>query len=254
MFTLYASPRHNPHHSVTRFTDPRGEGRFLRFASPYRNRQKPHAGFDTALVVQYGALMDDDANSTAALAVAIGDRVARQRQRRGWTLDQLAAAAGVSRRTIVNVEQGSANPSVGTLLKLGDALGVGLPVLVEPSSPRPLDVTRSGDGAVLWRGQAGGRGMLVAATDGPDVVELWEWTLGPNDRHDSDGHVAGTRELVHVVDGVVTVQVAGESVVLEAGDAVAFAGDAAHAYVNVGSEPARFALTVFEPRSEPTDA
>jgi transcriptional regulator with XRE-family HTH domain len=27
----------------------------------------------------------------------------------------------------INVEQGSANPSVGTLLKISDALGVGLP-------------------------------------------------------------------------------------------------------------------------------
>jgi len=28
---------------------------------------------------------------------------------------------------VINVEQGSANPSVGALLKISDALGVGLP-------------------------------------------------------------------------------------------------------------------------------
>ena len=38
----------------------------------------------------------------------------------------------MSRRALVNVEQGAANPSVGTLLRLSDALGVGLPALVEP--------------------------------------------------------------------------------------------------------------------------
>ena len=65
--------------------------------------------------------------STAALASAIGMRVRQERQSRRWTLDQLAEAAGVSRRMVVNVEQGAANPSVGTLLRISDALGVGLP-------------------------------------------------------------------------------------------------------------------------------
>jgi DNA-binding XRE family transcriptional regulator len=97
--------------------------------------------------VQYGALMDE---STAAMALAIGQRVRQERQSRRWTLDQLAGAAGVSRRMVVNVEQGAANPSVGTLLRIGDALGVGLPALVAPPAPRPVNVTRRGDGAVLW--------------------------------------------------------------------------------------------------------
>ena len=63
--------------------------------------------------------MDD---STAALASAIGGRVRQERQARGWTLDRLAEAAGVSRRMLVNVEQGTVNPSVGTLLRISDAL------------------------------------------------------------------------------------------------------------------------------------
>ena len=74
---------------------------------------------------------------TAALALAIGARVRQERQSRRWTLDQLAEAAGVSRRMVVNVEQGAANPSVGTLLRISDALGVGLPALVERPGPRP---------------------------------------------------------------------------------------------------------------------
>ena len=74
--------------------------------------------------------------STAALALAIGVRVRQERQSRRWTLDQLAEAAGVSRRMVVNVEQGAANPSVGTLLRISDALGVGLPLLPDPDADR----------------------------------------------------------------------------------------------------------------------
>ena len=191
---------------------------------------------------------------TAALATAIGARVRRERQARQWTLDELAEAAGVSRRMLVNVEQGAANPSVGTLLRLGDALGVGLPALVGPPEAAAVEVTRRGEGAVLWRSDAGGRGVLVAATQRPDVLELWEWTLCPGDRHESEPHVPGTQELVQVQEGSVTVEVGGRSVTLAAGDAVAFSGDVAHAYANRTSGQSRFTIAVSEPGVGPASA
>lgn len=207
--------------------------------------------------MHYDALMD---KSTTSLASAIGGRIRHERQSRHWTLDQLAEVAGVSRRMVVNVEQGSVNPSVGTLLRISDALGIGLPALVEPPAPKPVKVTRQGEGAVLWSGESGGRGTLVAGTGPPDVVELWDWTLGVGDRHSSEAHTLGTKELLQVQEGTITVEVAGQSFTLAAGDAVAFPGDVPHSYANPGSEPARFALTVFEPgvgsgsRSEASDA
>jgi transcriptional regulator with XRE-family HTH domain len=184
---------------------------------------------------------------TTVLAVAIGARVRQARQTRRWTLDHLAEVAGVSRRMVVNVEQGAANPSVGTLLRLGDALGVGLPALVTPAEPRSVRVTRHGEGAVLWRGSSGGRGVLVAGTEPPDVAELWDWTLQPGEEHRSTPHSSGTQELIQVQDGRLTVTAGGWSAVLATGDAVAFPGDTAHSYANPHSGPARFSLAVFEP-------
>jgi quercetin dioxygenase-like cupin family protein len=56
------------------------------------------------------------------------------------------------------------------------------------------------------------------------------------------------------------VEVADQPFTLDAGDAVAFPGDVPHSDANPGSEPARFALAVFErgvgsgSRSEASDA
>jgi transcriptional regulator with XRE-family HTH domain len=184
---------------------------------------------------------------TASLALAIGGRVRHERRSRRWTLDRLAEAAGVSRRMVINVEQGAANPSVGTLLRISDALGVGLPALVEPPEVDVLKVTRSGEGASLWSSASGGRGVLVAGTEPPDVVELWDWTLGPGDRHVSEVHAPSTRELAQVHDGTVTVEAGDRLETLRAGDAIAFPGDVVHAYANPRKRPARFSLVVFEP-------
>lgn len=182
-----------------------------------------------------------------SLAHAIGVRVRRERMARGWTLDRLAETAGVSRRLVVNVEQGSANPSVGTLLRLSDALGVGLPAMVAAPASRVGAMTHRGEGAVLWTGDRGGRGVLVAGTEPPDVVELWDWFLEPGEKHGSEPHTAGTRELLHVLAGAVVVEVDGLAHRLDAGDALTFPGDVAHAYANASADPARFVLAVFQP-------
>lgn len=198
--------------------------------------------------------------TTSALASAIGARIKQERQARRWTLDHLSETAGVSRRMLVNVEQGAANPSVGTLLRISDALGIGLPALVEPPEPKTVKVVRHGEGAALWTGESGGRGVLVAGSEPPDVLELWDWTMAPGDRHVSDAHKTGTQELLQVQQGTITLEVADQAVTLEAGDAVSFPGDLQHSYSNVRDEPARFSLAVFEPgvgspsRSEAADA
>ncbi len=188
--------------------------------------------------------MDD---TTAALAAAIGARVRTERQARRWTLDRLAEAAGVSRRMLVNVEQGATNPSVGTLLRLSDALGIGLPALVDPPRAPAWRVTRGSEAPVLWRSEAGGHAALVAGTQKPDVVELWDWTLAPGDRHESEPHTAGTQELLQVQAGTLVVGVDDRTVELGPGDALTFSGESAHSYANPGAEPARFTLAVFEP-------
>ena len=148
---------------------------------------------------------------------------------------------------VVNVEHGAANPSVGTLLRISDALGVGLPSLVESPEPRAVKVTRHGEGAALWTSEAGGSGVLVVGTEQPDVVELWDWTLGPADHHMNEAHAPGTEELLQVQKGAIIVEVADQSVTLKVGDAVAFPGDVVHSYANPTTRPARFTLAVFEP-------
>lgn len=188
--------------------------------------------------------------TTEAAAALIGERVHSERQSRGWTLDELAERSGLSRRVVINVEHGSTNPNVGTLLKLASVFGLGLSALVESGSEQAepsLHVTRAGDGRELWTGRDGSVGVLVASALVPDMVELWEWTLAPGERHTSEPHRAGTIELIHVRSGSLIVESGSASVELAPGDAVSFAGDVQHGYATKGRARATFTLTVYEP-------
>jgi transcriptional regulator with XRE-family HTH domain len=179
----------------------------------------------------------------------IGDRVRRHRSMRGWTLEELAQRSGVSRRMLISIEHGEGNPSIATLLRISDALGVGLPVLVDVERPRELTITTAGRVPALWHGPGGGQALLVAGTEPPDVVELWHWTLHPGEAHHTEAHSVGTRELLLVLDGEIELRVGDRTERLAAGDSAAFAGDIAHGYSAAADAPtpARFALTVFEP-------
>jgi transcriptional regulator with XRE-family HTH domain len=186
-----------------------------------------------------------------SLVSLIGERVRARRHARGWTLDELAERSGVSRRMLVNIEQGVTNASIATLLRLSEALAIGLPSLVAPSNGEtPVEVNRAGTRSPLWAGEHGGEAFLAVAVTAPDVVELWDWSLAPGDAHASEPHVAGTRELLTVIEGEVVLAVSGEEVVLHPGDAASFHGDVVHGYRNDDATAARFALTVFEPVEE----
>jgi HTH-type transcriptional regulator/antitoxin HipB len=62
----------------------------------------------------------------------IGQAIRHRRRRLGWDQDDLAQRAGVSRKWLIDVEQGKPRAPIGLLLRTLDALGLQL----------SLDVTR----------------------------------------------------------------------------------------------------------------
>jgi transcriptional regulator with XRE-family HTH domain len=178
----------------------------------------------------------------------VGARVRTARTLRGWTLDQLAEHSGVSRRMIVNVEAGTSNASIATLLRLATALHVSLADVVSDVSPREVIVVTGPAGRKpLWRGSAGGTALLVASADTPDMLELWDWTMQPGDEYESEAHRPGTRELLHVIAGRLRLTINEDNRELGEGEAASFDAGVPHRYANEGKVPLRFMMTVLEP-------
>lgn len=181
------------------------------------------------------------------VAGSLAANLRRLRANRGWSLEAVAERAEVSKNTVIQVEQGRANPSIATLCRLADALGVGVASLIEaPASPR-VTVRRADDTPVLWASEAGSRALFCLGTDPPDVVELWDWTLAPGEGFDGEAHPPGTVELLLVLDGHLALRVGTGEHHLDAGDSVLFEAEVPHRYENGGTEPCRFVLSVLQP-------
>ncbi|MFG1704690.1 helix-turn-helix domain-containing protein [Nonomuraea sp. M3C6] len=177
---------------------------------------------------------------------AIANNVRAQRSHRGLTLDALAARSGVSRGMLVQVEQGRTNPSVSTLTRIASALGVTVARLVEVADVPVVRIVDKSDVVTFHQGDVQAR--LLVGADMPMILELWDWRMAPGEHHDGDAHPAGTREMLTVLAGELTLTVYGKSHVISQDDAVLFTGDRPHRYANRGKEELRFVMVVAEPR------
>jgi transcriptional regulator with XRE-family HTH domain len=180
---------------------------------------------------------------TAAVARALQ----ALRTERGWSLDHLAGRAGVSKGVLVAIEQGRSNPNLATLARISDAFGVPVTRLVETSGAPTVAITGPTEQRTLWRGEHGGTGVIIGATDAPWAAELWSFRLEPGDTVGGDAHAAATREMVWVESGTVTLTVAGSTHAIGPQMCARFPGGVAHLYANDGREPAEMIMVVVVP-------
>ena len=187
-----------------------------------------------------------------SLLSTLSARIRARREERRLSLDRLAARSQVSKGMLVHIETGRANPSIATLYKVAAALGASVADLVQASGQRPAEVLPAGAPRLLWRGPKGGTATLLVGSGGPDMLELWSWTLRPGERYDAPAHPEGTQELLHVEQGNTGLACGEVRYVIPAGGSAVAHTDRPHAYAAEGQRPVRFTMVVAEWHSRET--
>jgi len=189
-----------------------------------------------------------DASSAALSTIARNVRALRNEHE--WSLDELAGRSNVSKGMLVQIEQNRTNPSIGILSRIAEAFGVSLAALVELDQSPTVRLVRPGEAVELWRGAEGSVGKLLIGSDRREHIELWEWRMVPGDAYPSQDHLPGTREMLHVHEGTLTLTVAGTDHEVPAGAAVLFDADRPHGYANRGRKVLRFTMVASAPSGQ----
>lgn len=179
------------------------------------------------------------AASAAGLAESLcrhlGGRVRHLRTARGWSLEALANASGVSRSMLSQIERDRANPTVAVTLRIAQALGMTIGELVEsPGATSSVKVIRAGDKAHHYRSDASCCIRTLSPLNLEKDVEFYEVLLQPGGELRSAPHFEGTREFLTVEKGRVRVESAGDTENLRSGDSASYRADVPHALVNAG--------------------
>jgi transcriptional regulator with XRE-family HTH domain len=179
--------------------------------------------------------MSDDPSSlqntpdAARIVTLVGDNVRRLRERAGLSLRELATRAALSTSTLSNLEAGTGNPGVETLVHISGALGVPFSELVMPHEPDVL-VQRADQGVVVEAAGADFTSRLLLAANGRSVTEVYEATMEPGELYRAEPHLPGVTESVIVIRGQMRAGPIDATVELAPGDRATFAADQLHSY------------------------
>ncbi|GAA2229645.1 helix-turn-helix domain-containing protein [Herbiconiux moechotypicola] len=191
--------------------------------------------------------MNDPAGSEtapeSALSRQVGERIRGARKKASLSMVELAAEADISQPFLSKVERGEATPSLHTLYKLGNALGLHPSDLMPAPDPANVTVIRASEGSLVSAANddQSPLGRLLRAGEG-SRIEIFDYSVDEarnvGDWFEHDGESA----LV-LLSGLLRVDVRGQGEWELAGhDVMFFRGPVSTRWTARGPEPAALLL------------
>ena len=210
------------------------------------NRRSPSRSAEEKIRVS-GALLPE-AELTRVVS-AIGPRIRERRNGRQLSLQQLSDRSDVSSAAIHKVEQGNMVPTITTLLKLAAALDRPVSHFVEEEAASPPYVvyTAATDRKKLYTAH---KGIDLQGISGPYGHYFVATAIAEVEPGASSGDAPlrhPGEELIHVLSGILQIDVGDQSFRLTAGDTVHFHTDHDHRWRNPSKRVAKAVWMALRP-------
>ncbi|WP_329565287.1 helix-turn-helix domain-containing protein [Streptomyces sp. NBC_01361] len=195
-------------------------------------------------------------NMIDPLVAQIAARIRVERERRRWTLAQLAEESGVSRAMIHRIERGESSPTAAILGKLSAAFQLSVSslfALAEGAAEAPADggspdgesesagVRRLGE-AVEWTDPATGyRRRQITGLEFPTEVAEIRLPAGARVPYPAAAF-AFLRQVVWVLDGHLTFHEGDAVHELDAGDTIELGEPSPRVFANTSTDECRYAV------------
>ena len=162
----------------------------------------------------------------------IGSGIRTERQRLGWTIAELAERVGLTPGAIGMVERGESDPSLSSLRRISEALG--LPMFRFLLDDLDREIVVRGDARVRMAMPTEDIEYELVSSNVSGNLEVLSVVLGPGavTREAAAPHTAD--ECTVVLRGQVTADIAGTQFELGPGDSVTINGGLPHRFLNLG--------------------
>ena len=174
-----------------------------------------------------------DVFAQEALSVDVGERLRTLREKRGLSMRSLATASGLSANALSMIERGKTSPSVSTLYKLADAMGIPITAFfTEQTIKKQVIFVRAQErvrvpfSRGVWEGLGGEQ---FTGRVEPFMLTLESGVSSGLHSMSHSGH-----EFVFVLRGQLQYQVEKQFFDLDAGDSLLFAAQLKHQWRNPG--------------------
>lgn len=165
--------------------------------------------------------------------IALGRRLRALRERRHFTLEQVAERTGFSKGYISRVERDLTSPSVQSLVTLCQVLGINPGQLLDAPEVSVVEF------ASAPRVDLGGAGIVERLITPPTQrdIQIIHMTVDGHGHGEEEPYTMNcTTESVHVITGSFVVRTSAEEFTLAAGDTLTFPGAEPHTWRNPTGE------------------
>jgi transcriptional regulator with XRE-family HTH domain len=177
---------------------------------------------------------------------ALAQRIKSLRIGLGWTLDQFAARAGVSRAAISKIERGEVSPTATILARLAAGLETSVASLFVKSEMPGATISRRGSQSTWTDPESGYARTNISPSGAMGAAEIVEIVFPAGARLTLDNALGfhGLVQQLWLLEGVMELTVEEETIRLAPGDCLFMRLEKPAIFHNPGPVAARYAVIV----------
>ena len=164
----------------------------------------------------------------------IGQQLKAERAAKGWSLDKTAAATGVSKAMLGQIERGESSPTIATLWKIATGLCCSFSSFIaHPDTHQQVFSRHQGD---TFTRDPDMQVKTLFAFNPQTRMEAFEITLTRQHEQRSSAHTRGVVEHIHVLSGSLDIQQGEHWYRVGTGEQFVLSADMPHAYKDTEGE------------------
>ncbi len=192
-----------------------------------KDDQIPHINVD-----YFEGLTGEVQSSEEQNVKAIGEKIARLREDKGISLEELANLTGFEIELLAGIENNEVQPQLGTIIKLSKALDSAFGRLVSGVGTKLYSVTRRNEAKTISRSTSrkSKKQIYTYKSLAPEVKgrHMESMVVQLEENPDDEPSVHDGEEFIYVLTGTVVMKIGGDTFDLEPGDSIYYLSTTPH--------------------------
>ncbi|MGC0824605.1 XRE family transcriptional regulator [Pantoea agglomerans] len=191
-------------------------------------------------------MLDQKSSKEDSLNIRIGQKVKEEREKRGWSLTELADNSGVSRAMIHKIERGESSPTAVLLARLSGSFDMTISQLLAQTEVQTGTLVRH-ENQPVWQDPETGY-LRRHVSPGEMPVDLVSVELPANTAVPMPAiSYVSRRQLIWVIEGTLTFEAGSSTYEMAAGDCLELGDPADCVFRNKTTNSCRYAVIVLRP-------
>lgn len=176
----------------------------------------------------------------------VAANIKKLREKNKLSLDELAKTSSVSKSMLAQIERGDGNPTISTLWKIANGMGIPFDALtVRPENP--YQIVQTAEIAPLLEDNGKVKNYSLFPDDENRRFAVYYLELETGSYWKSEPHLKGATEFITMFQSTIEIYTNEQKFVIGVGESLKFKADAVHSYRNIGKETAILHMIIYNP-------